>query len=76
MLPRRWGVLGAVRSPGVDVRLVFGMEDTGRVGGRQFGQIGHCWLVKDDTPYLEARDPRSLFSEVCRRLPFDARSGA
>lgn len=56
---------------GLDVCLCFGMDVTGAVAGGRFGQIGHCWLVRDGTPYLETHDPRSLYSEVYR-LPLDA----
>ncbi len=51
-----------LRRAGVDVSLHFGM---GRVGlGRQF--LGHCWLMKDGEPYLEWKDPRSLYVETYR----------
>ncbi len=43
---------------GFDVSLVFGI---GRVGE---GYSGHCWLVKDGEPYLEAVDPRIHFTSM------------
>lgn len=55
-----------LRRAGLDVQLSFGMDDTGAVGGGQLGMVGHCWLVKDGVPYLEARDPRQLYTEVYR----------
>ena len=47
-----------LRRAGVDVRLVFG------VGKPNEGVEGHCWLVKDDEPFLEAVDPRPIFTEM------------
>ena len=43
---------------GLDVSMCFGMGKD----GEEF--IGHCWLVKDGEPFLEARDPRLLFTEI------------
>ena len=48
------------RRDGMDVSLCFGM---GQVDGKD---AGHCWLVKDGVPFLEARDPRPLYSEMYR----------
>lgn len=49
-----------LRRAGVDVRLCFGI---GQVEGRF---EAHCWLVRDDVPFLERRDPRPLFTEMYR----------
>jgi hypothetical protein len=49
-----------LRRAGLDVELCFGM---GYVSN-EFA--GHCWLVKDGEPFMEAKDPRSLFTEVYR----------
>jgi hypothetical protein len=47
-----------LRREGADVALTFGM-------GATDGEFpGHCWLVKDGEPYLEAKDPRPLFKEM------------
>ena len=44
-----------LRRAGMDLTLCFG-------AGWRSGQFsGHCWLVKDGAPYLEAGDPRSRF---------------
>ena len=48
------------RRDGVDVSLCFGM---GQVNG-EF--VGHCWLVKDEVPFMETRDPRPLYTEMYR----------
>jgi hypothetical protein len=45
---------------GLEVSMCFGMGK----GGEEF--IGHCWLIKDGEPFLEARDPRLLFTEIYR----------
>jgi hypothetical protein len=47
-----------LRRTGVDVTLCFGIGD---VKG-EF--VGHCWLAKGGEPFMEARDPRPLFTEV------------
>jgi hypothetical protein len=56
-----------LRQAGADVRLQFGL---GRAGaeGDTFGDgyDGHCWLVKDGEPFLEARDPRPFYLEMYR----------
>jgi hypothetical protein len=49
-----------LRRAGVDVTLTFGMGHA--EGGDGFD--GHCWLVRDGQPYLEARDPRGLYAEM------------
>jgi hypothetical protein len=49
-----------LRRAGLDVALDFGM---GNVGG-EF--LGHCWLVKDDEPFLEGADPRALYAPMYR----------
>ena len=46
------------RRDGIDVSLCFGM---GQVKG-EF--VGHCWLVKDEVPFMETRDPRPLYAEM------------
>jgi hypothetical protein len=51
-----------LRRAGLDVSLCFGI---GNVDGKF---VGHCWLVKDEQPYLERTDPRSLFTEI-HRIP-------
>jgi hypothetical protein len=48
------------RRYGMDVSLCFGM---GQVK-EEF--VGHCWLVKDGVPFMEARDPRPLYAEMYR----------
>ena len=48
------------RRDGMDVSLCFGM---GQVK-EEF--VGHCWLVKDGVPFMEARDPRPLYAEMYR----------
>jgi hypothetical protein len=48
-----------LRRAGADVALAFGMSQVPDLGG-------HCWLVHDGQPYLEARDPRPVFAEVYR----------
>ncbi len=48
------------RRAGLDVSLHFGM---GRIGEDK-GFVGHCWLVRDGVPYLEAQDPRPLYVEM------------
>jgi hypothetical protein len=48
------------RRDGLNVSLCFGV---GRVDG-EF--VGHCWLVKNGVPFLEARDPRPLYTEMYR----------
>lgn len=49
-----------LRRAGVDVALLFGV---GEVDG---DPSGHCWIVKGGEPFLEPRDPRPHFTEVCR----------
>jgi hypothetical protein len=48
------------RRDGMDVSLCFGI---GQVK-KEF--VGHCWLVKDGVPFMEARDPRPLYAEMYR----------
>ena len=50
-----------LRRVGLDVALCFGM---GPVHGP--GVEGHCWLVLDGEPVLEAVDPRPAFTELVR----------
>ncbi len=47
-----------LRRAGVDVSLVFG------IGLVDTAYAGHCWLVKDGEPFLEARDPRQYFTAM------------
>lgn len=47
-----------LRQAGLDVTLAFGI---GRVEGTL---AGHCWLMRDGEPFLEARDPRPFFVTV------------
>jgi len=49
-----------LRRAGMDVALCFGM---GRLD-KEF--IGHCWLVRDGEPFLEAEDPRPRYTEMYR----------
>jgi hypothetical protein len=59
-----------LRRAGADVRLVFGI-------GRPAGALdGHCWIVLDDEPYRERRDPRAVFAETYRIPRADPRSAA
>ena len=49
-----------LRREGVDVCLCFGL-------GRRDGEfVGHCWLEKNDTPYLEADDPLEQYTAFYR----------
>jgi hypothetical protein len=49
-----------LRRAGMDVALYFGM-------GRRNGEfMGHCWLVKDNEPFLETEDPRPLYAVMYR----------
>src|SRR5438552_10831 len=50
-----------LRRAGADVALRFGV---GRTGGDDGQVAGHCWLVLDDEPFLERRDPRASFTGV------------
>ena len=47
-----------LRRAGLSIALVFGM---GAVNGRL---EGHCWLVKDGRPFLEAQDPELQFTRM------------
>jgi hypothetical protein len=47
-----------LRRAGVDVGLDFGMGPVADGDGFD----GHCWLVLDGEPYLEARDPRRHYA--------------
>jgi hypothetical protein len=49
-----------LRRVGLEITLCFGL---GHHGG---AFVGHCWLVKDGEPFLEATDPRPLFTAVYR----------
>jgi hypothetical protein len=50
-----------LRRAGFDVALCFGMGSV-----RDLGATGHCWLVLDGEPVLEAVDPRVTFTEMAR----------
>lgn len=50
-----------LRRAGLDVALCFGM---GPVRGPD--PAGHCWLVLDGEPVLEAVDPRRAYTELAR----------
>jgi hypothetical protein len=52
-----------LRRAGVAVGLVFG------IGAPDGASAGHCWLIRDNVPFLEPRDPRSLFQEMYRIEP-------
>jgi hypothetical protein len=47
-----------LRRAGLDVQLCFGM---GEVGG---AFTGHCWLTREGQPYLEATDPRPVYTQM------------
>jgi hypothetical protein len=53
-----------LRRTGLNVALAFGVGAPTRTD-----TTGHCWLVKDDAPFLETRDPRPIFTEVFRLQP-------
>lgn len=50
-----------LRRAGVDVSLCFGV---GASSDQADGFDGHCWLVKDGEPFLEARDPRRYYTQL------------
>jgi hypothetical protein len=54
-----------LRRAGVDVSLCFGMRNT------EGEFVGHCWLVRTDSPILENRDPRLLYTRIFS-IPQDA----
>jgi hypothetical protein len=47
-----------LRRAGLRVDLVFGVEKTSDAF------TGHCWLLKDEAPYLEANDPRKFYTPM------------
>ena len=47
-----------LRRAGLRVTLCFGIGAPGDTF------VGHCWLAKDGEPFLEARDPRLLFTVI------------
>ncbi len=59
-----------LRRAGVDVSLAFGIARPSMTE-----VAGHCWLVREGEPFLEARDPRSAFTEVYRISPSPSRAG-
>jgi Transglutaminase-like superfamily len=50
-----------LRRAGADVSLCFGL---GAGSEHADGFDGHCWLVRNGQPYLEARDPRPLYTPM------------
>jgi hypothetical protein len=50
-----------LRRAGMDLTLCFGAA---RKHGRLVEAIGHCWLVKNGEPFLEAHDPRTDFVPI------------
>ena len=59
-----------LRRAGVEVELVYGVDP-----GAQPPE-GHCWLVRDGEPYLEATDPTGRFVETYRISPARSRAHA
>ena len=55
-----------LRRAGLDVSICFG------AGFPERAFAGHCWLLREDQPFLERSDPRRLFTAVCS-LPREAR---
>jgi hypothetical protein len=55
------GITGyySLRRVGLDVTLCFGIGSV-----RSSGVTGHCWLVLNGEPVLEAVDPRPVFTEM------------
>jgi hypothetical protein len=47
-----------LRRAGVDVSLFFGIRKS------DTGFIGHCWIVRDGVPFMEAQDPRLLYTAI------------
>jgi hypothetical protein len=60
-LPRGITLYYFLRRAGLDVALCFGIGSP-----LQQPVVGHCWLVFDDIPILERRDPLPLYTEVVR----------
>ena len=54
-----------LRRAGLNVSLCFG------IGNIKGSFIGHCWLVRDGAPFLEAIDPRSYY-KVMYSIPQSA----
>ena len=50
-----------LRRAGMDLTLCFGAA---RQHGRLVEATGHCWLVKNGEPFLEAHDPRTNFVPI------------
>ena len=48
-----------LRREGLELDLRFGITEPGESVSE-----GHCWLVKDELPYLEDRDPMSRFKPI------------
>lgn len=58
-----------LRRAGVDVSLAFGIA---RLSTAEV--TGHCWLVREGEPFLEACDPRPTFIEVYRISPLQSKA--
>jgi Transglutaminase-like superfamily len=60
------GVTGyyVLRRAGFDAALCFGIDPMRASGG-----AGHCWLLVDGEPVLEAMDPRLVYTEMVRLSP-------
>jgi hypothetical protein len=56
-----------LRRAGLELTLCFGL------GQVREAFVGHCWLVHAGEPFLEARDPRPVFT-VLYRLPDPGRT--
>ena len=50
-----------LRRAGMDLTLCFGAA---RKEGRLVEAAGHCWLVRNGEPFLEAHDPRTNFVPI------------
>ena len=50
-----------LRRAGMDLTLCFGAA---RKGDLLVNAVGHCWLVRNGEPYLEASDPRANFLPI------------
>ena len=50
-----------LRRAGVELTLCFGAA---RKGGQLVAAAGHCWLIRNGQPFLEAQDPRMSFVPI------------
>lgn len=56
--PRGLTLYYFLRKAGLEIDLHFGVE-------KKEGQIyGHCWLVKNNEPFSELKDPRTLYRTI------------